>query len=369
MSTATLSPDSQAIVLLCSRLGLPKDADESIKPLSVTEWSRLAQQVADSEWERPGGLLGRSVSELRETLGLDHQLAERVVALAARGGQIAIELERLASRGIWVLTRVDEVYPEKLWARLKGNAPAVLYGAGPVELLSADGVAVVGSRDVDEAGSRFATELGKRCAEASLAIFSGVARGVDRQAMLASAEHAGTAVGVLADSLERMLRDRELADHIRGERLTLVTPFHPSAPFTVGNAMGRNKLIYCLADYAVIVASSEQNGGTWAGALENLRSRWVPLFVRIGPDVPKGNRTLVDRGGIPLAPGSPPEGADLRPWLEAAKRRVHGGSGATLPDAVGPDKDATRARSGYMQSSLFGELGHEALPHGQGGTP
>ena len=63
--------------------------------------------------------------------------------------------------------------------------------------------------------------------------------------------------------------------------------------------MGRNRLIYSLAEAAVVVASGE-SGGTRAGALENLKAGWVPLFVREDSDVPDGNRELLGAGGLPI---------------------------------------------------------------------
>lgn len=37
--------------------------------------------------------------------------------------------------------------------------------------------------------------------------------------------------------------------------LVLMSPFNPEAGFDVGNAMARNKYVYCLADAAVVVHS------------------------------------------------------------------------------------------------------------------
>ena len=90
----------------------------------------------------------------------------------------------------------------------------------------------------------------------------------------------GTAVGVLADSLERLAAKRELREPIAAGNLTLVTNYHPAARFNVGNAMRRNRLIYCLSQAALVVASTLEKGGTRAGALEDLEARWVPLLVR-----------------------------------------------------------------------------------------
>jgi len=64
-------------------------------------------------------------------------------------------------------------------------------------------------------------------------------------------------------------------------QLVLVSPYDPGAGFNVGNAMQRNKLIYALADAALVVNSDFEKGGTWAGAVEQLgKLKFVPLFVR-----------------------------------------------------------------------------------------
>jgi predicted Rossmann fold nucleotide-binding protein DprA/Smf involved in DNA uptake len=76
----------------------------------------------------------------------------------------------------------------------------------------------------------------------------------------------------------------------------LASPFNPEAGFNVGNAMARNCYIYCLADAAVVVTTGRDKGGTWNGAIENLRSHWVPLWVRSHPDPGSGSADLVRRG-------------------------------------------------------------------------
>jgi predicted Rossmann fold nucleotide-binding protein DprA/Smf involved in DNA uptake len=108
-------------------------------------------------------------------------------------------------------------------------------------------------------------------------LYSGGAKGVDTLSMDAALEARGTAVGVLADSLERAVKGQKEALS-RGD-LCLVTPYSPNAGFSVGAAMGRNRLIYCLADHAIVVAFDAETGGTWAGATETLKNKWVPVFV------------------------------------------------------------------------------------------
>lgn len=84
-------------------------------------------------------------------------------------------------------------------------------------------------------------------------------------------------------------------------RLVLISTYNQEAGFNVGNAMGRNRYICALADFAVVVSSDYQEGGTWAGADEELRREsGRPVFVRTGAGVPKGNTELLRKGAKPF---------------------------------------------------------------------
>ena len=56
--------------------------------------------------------------------------------------------------------------------------------------------------------------------------------------------------------------------------------------------MARNKLIYSLAEWSLVVSTAAGEGGTWTGAIEALRDAQVPVFVHVGDNVPLGNKRL-----------------------------------------------------------------------------
>lgn len=294
--SAAAAHDSQAIGLLCAPISVGE-----AKPLTPSEWAKLAPLIHASELERPAALVGLTATELGHHLGLPDELAERLAALLERGGTLAFELERLESRGIRMIARTDEEYPKTLKQRLKLRAPAVLFVAGRAELVPGRAVAVVGSRDASPAALAFADELGRCAAREYVAVVSGAARGVDRAAMAGALEAGGTAVGVVADSLVRVTQQPDIRTFLADGALALLTPYAPEARFSVGAAMGRNRLIYCLADAAVVVATSAGSGGTWAGAIENLKAGWAPLWIWSGEDAPVSNRALAAEGARPLA--------------------------------------------------------------------
>ena len=353
MSTAVLSDDSQAIALLCGRLG-DRASDADAKPLTAREWSSLAGAIHRSPLGRPGALLGLTADDLADQFSLDTHQAERCALLLQRGGAMAIELDRLAARGIWLVTRADDAYPRRLRERLGSSAPPVLFGSGDRSVLGSRGVAILGSRDADDAATSFAQTLGRHCAANGVCVYSGAARGVDRSAMNAACEAGGAVVGFVADALETMIRRKDLREFLAGARLALLTPFRPDAGFRPGNAMARNKLVYASADAAVVVASGD-GGGTWTGATENLRARWVPLFVRADSSSPPGNRLLLERGANPVELGQLLSGNPLH-FLE---RQINGGR-ADAP--VGPNTpDLFELVWPHLQTCLRAPVGEKRV--------
>jgi len=307
-----LSSDSFAMFLLCSHLALP---GEAAKPLNAREWGELELKLALiplSVSELPG----LTVDQIKSTLNTEDGQAARLSSLLARSGVMEEELERLARLGIWVITRFDEDYPSRFTERLKSSAPVLLYGAGDSRLLTRRGLAVVGSRNVDSRGFSLTEFIGNACAESGLSVYSGGARGVDKTAMGAALAAGGCAVGLLADSLEKTLRAGDARIAAEEGQLVLATPYSPNSSFNVGMAMARNKLIYALSDFALVIASDREKGGTWAGAEEALKAGWVPVFVIDGPDVPDGNKLLLKRGAIPFPSSFKESPSSLSDWLD-----------------------------------------------------
>lgn len=217
-------------------------------------------------------------------------------------------IERWQTRAIWVVSRADAAYPMRLKARLKNDAPPLLYGCGDAAILDTGGLAVVGSRHVDEALIEFTKGIGQLTAKARRTLVSGGARGIDQAAMHGAQEAGGKVVGVLADSLERAALNREHHRALMDGQLVLISPYDPSAGFNVGHAMQRNKLIYALADAALVVNADYEKGGTWAGAVEQLEKlRLVPVYVRTNGETGKGLEALQRKGALPWPDPKTPE--------------------------------------------------------------
>ncbi|WP_155315229.1 DNA-processing protein DprA [Desulfosarcina alkanivorans] len=315
-----LTEDAKAILLLCGRFNSDKNT-KAEKPLSLGEYNRLADWMVKGKL-RPADLL-KSPPDT-ETLGATVKIdALRIQGLLSRGAAMALAVEKWSHSGIWIVCRSDAQYPSRLKKHLKRQAPPVLFGVGDIGLLSPGGLAIVGSRNVDDEGEAFTRKVARACVDADMAVVSGGARGVDQVAMLSALAAGGKAVGILADSLQKAALAGKYRQAIREKRLVLVSPFHPGSRFNVGNAMGRNKYIYALADFALIISAEIKKGGTWAGATEELkREERRPVFVRTGKGVPPGNPALLEMGAQPFP--EPPWKGDVKNLLAEAEPPVPG---------------------------------------------
>jgi DNA processing protein len=266
--------------------------------LTGREYQRLLRVLAESD-RQPADLLNPDRDELANEWKTIID-ADRLKHLLERGFQLAQAVERWHTRAIWVVSLLDEEYPSRLKELLKESAPPVIYGCGDPAILDVGGLAVVGSRNVNTWLIDYTESIGKIAAGANKTLISGGARGIDQAAMRGALEAGGKAVGVLADSLERTALNREHRDLLMDNKLVLISPYDPSAGFNIGHAMQRNKLIYALADAALVVNSDYEKGGTWAGAVEQLEKlHFVPVYVRTDGETGKGLEALRSKGALP----------------------------------------------------------------------
>lgn len=295
--TLSLSPNTQAILLLTAPL-IAGRGTSLPGLLSPGEYKRLARHLREMQ-RQPADLLSPDAAELLRACQpvIDEVRLQR---LLGRGFLLSQAIERWQARAIWVVSRADANYPRRLKARLREDAPAVLYGCGNITLLETGGLAVVGSRHVADALIDYTMAIGRLSAKAGKTLVSGGAKGIDQAAMRGALEAGGKVSGVLGDSLEKTVMNREHRNLLIEGQLVLISPYDPSAGFNVGNAMQRNKLIYALADASLVVNSDFNKGGTWAGATEQLdKLRLVPVYVRSTGETGKGLNALRQKGALP----------------------------------------------------------------------
>lgn len=286
--------NAHAIATLCSHMCV----GEGVAPLEPKEWSVLAKLLMEKQLQ-PSDLLGFSEAEMKEQLQLSTDQAQRLVRLVDRSGSLSFELSQYENMGIFIVTRADEGYPKRLKAVLGNQCPPLFYYAGSLELLDGRAVGYVGSRSVGEEDIAFTKQTVRKTVGQGYGVVSGGAKGIDSIAQSEALSCGSTAVAYLSDSLLRKMRSSAVIRPVQDGKLVLLSVVKPDAGFQAGIAMMRNRYIYAQSNAAVIVRSDYNKGGTWSGAMDNLKHGWCPAFCWDQKHYP-GNKALIRQGAHPI---------------------------------------------------------------------
>lgn len=361
-----LTPDTQTVLLLCGELG--QRGSNGPKPLGLRQYNTLATWLK-TEGLRPGDLLTTEGRTALGSLQTPEVNLDRVAPLLERGAALALIVERWERSGLWVISRSDPGYPERLKRYIGQSSPPLLYGVGSPDLLDRGGLAVVGSRDRSEEDGEFARRIGEQCAKQGIALISGAAKGIDRDAMSGALEVGGCVLGVLAEGLSKTATSGQYRSGLVSDHLTLVSPYDPDSRWFAYTAMERNKILYGLSDAALVVASSADSGGTWAGASEALQHGRVKVFIKSTGTLAPGNSKLLRMGGDPFpaepwdnlrALFAPPQEKNGRLFVEEANSRA--AAAMSTQDSAPVTPDVGEIESHAQEAAPLGAAGQMERP-------
>lgn len=207
------------------------------------------------------------------------------------------EMVRAAAAGAQILPLDDPAYPALL--RQIYDPPVMLYVRGDAAALSQPGIAIVGTRHPTPYGTGMAERLAADLAARGLAIFSGLARGVDAAAHRGAVAARGKTVAVFGTGVDSVYprENTKLADSILAVGGALVSEF-PMATFPAPqNFPIRNRIISGLAVGVLVIEAGEYSGTriTSRCALEQNRE----VFAVPGNVTSKGSwtpNTLIKQG-------------------------------------------------------------------------
>lgn len=343
MNQPELSSDSHVVLLLASHLGNAPDEDDSSNGLGPAGWHDFHHKINRSDLPAVDSLLKRDPEDWPDDIWTDNASREWVQERLDRSTNLAMKLEDLNNRGIWVTTQFEDSYPSSLSSSLGRKAPPFLYVAGDQDNFEPDGVGFVGSRDADKTDKKYTRQLVEKAIQSGYSIISGGARGIDETSEAKGLAHDGPVVEFPAEGLNQALSDDKVRDAVIDGKLTLASHYHPDASWSVGGAMGRNKLIHAMPEYTVVVRSGDGSGGTWEGAIENLSNSFSTLVVCEHLQDEAGNPELIAKGGIPIDPTEIPEEVSFGGWIAENQEAT-----------VQPEdsQEANQSRSVEDQSSL-----------------
>ncbi len=290
-----MNENSRAVITFCSYLC--SGDDDSIKPLTPSEWSRLAELLKTKGIE-PKDIHGMTEKDIVSLLECGKDFAHRLARLSERSAGLFVEVSRYLNMGIKIYTRADREYPAILKKKLGRKCPPLFYCAGNIGLLRFKYAGWQGSRNIDENDADFARNAVIKAASHGFAVVSGGAKGSDSVAFETALSERIPIIEYISCGIIQRLRNPSARKAAADGRILILSASVPEAGFNTGMAMSRNKYIYAQSFGSVIIKSELKKGGTWAGAVENLKNKWCSLFCR---DINyPGNQELIRLGAIPV---------------------------------------------------------------------
>jgi predicted Rossmann fold nucleotide-binding protein DprA/Smf involved in DNA uptake len=250
---------------------------------------------------------------LEDKLGIKSELSNRIMALLKRSAAISFEIERLKSIAK-VVTVFDDGYPQKLKCRLgklpkSMREPALLYFCGDLGIQKINFVGFVGARNIDDSDKDWTESAIKRIYGKAknekdvIGIVSGGAEGIDQISEYAALQLSMPVIE-FSKNMKISLDSLEVIDAVQDQNMLLFSEVNPLRRLSKYEAMAhftnRNKYIYAMSEYAVVVKSAKgSKSGTWKGATEALEKNICKVYVRNAKY--EGNVDLITRGGVPIS--------------------------------------------------------------------
>ena len=158
--------------------------------------------------------------------------------------------------------------------------------AGHIELLRrAPAVAIVGTRSVSVEGAARARRLAKELAEHKVVVVSGLAKGVDTEALTAAMNAGGAVIAVIGTPIDQAypIENAQLQETIARDHL-LISQFRPGARTFPGHFPERNRLMAAISKVTAIIEAGDTSG-TLHQAAECVRlGRWLFIAKNVVDD-------------------------------------------------------------------------------------
>lgn len=148
--------------------------------------------------------------------------------------------------------------------------------AGDVSLIKRRSIAIVGTRNVSQNGAARARKLAKELSDVGIVVFSGLAKGVDTEALQSAIRTGGRVVAVIGTPLDKAYpaENKRLQEKIYRDHL-LVSQFENGRRVFPSHFPERNKLMAALSDGTAIIEAGETSGTLHQAAECKRLGRWL----------------------------------------------------------------------------------------------
>lgn len=169
------------------------------------------------------------------------------------------EMSKLEEKKIKLITFDEERYPKRL--KNIADPPYQLFYLGEIPIEKKPSLAIIGARECTAYGENMARRIGNALGKNKVEVISGMAKGIDGIAQLASIKAGGSSYAVLGSGVDVCYpcENHELYEilKIRGGILSEYIPGTKPKPYLFPP---RNRIISALSDGVIVVEARKKSG-------------------------------------------------------------------------------------------------------------
>ncbi|MGY0793118.1 DNA-processing protein DprA [Azospirillum argentinense] len=159
---------------------------------------------------------------------------------------------------------------------LDEHGDITVFWSGDLELLRRPCVSIIGTRQVSREGAARARRLARELIDAGVVVVSGLAEGVDTEALSSAINSGGSTVAVIGTPLDKAYpaKNKRLQEKIWRDHL-LVSQFSSGERVFKANFPRRNRLMAAISDASVVIEASDTSGTLHQAAECTRLGRWL----------------------------------------------------------------------------------------------
>lgn len=212
-------------------------------------------------FESASHILSASASQLSLVKGIGRETASIIENWQDHADPMS-EINEARSRGISLVTLLDEDYPKAL--RQMYDPPLVLSVWGKLEQRDQHAISMVGSRRTTHYGQQSARSFASQLASCGFTIISGLARGIDTHCHQGAIQAKGRTIAIIGSGLAKLYppENHALAAEIADGHGAIISEFPIHTSPDKKNFPLRNRIVASWAEALVVVECPK-----WSGSL------------------------------------------------------------------------------------------------------
>ena len=229
-------------------------------------WFSLVQKLGSrrkqkllKKYKTPEKIYQLTKGELEKIDGIGEHIAENILDSNVRK-DVDLHIKYMEKNHIEIVSINEKEYPENL--KQIYDPPISLYIRGNKEILNQKNMAIVGCRNCSEYGKKATKYFAYQLAKDKFNIVSGLARGVDSYAHLATLCAKGKTIAVLGNGLDQIYpkENISLANEILKNGGAIISEYPLGTKPEKMNFPARNRIISGMSNGVIVVEAKEKSG-------------------------------------------------------------------------------------------------------------